>query len=141
MESSEQEDVIGKLKGYGLQVTHQRLAIYQELFHSKEHLDAEMIYRQVKKRFPMISLGTVYKTLERFSDVGLIRKVSPVTEVARYEANTDPHHHLICVECQSIKDVDRQDLKEKIHLPDVDGYEVLHYQLLFHGYCPTCQKH
>jgi Fur family peroxide stress response transcriptional regulator len=141
MESSEQEDVIGKLKEYGLQVTHQRLAIYQELFQSKNHLDAEMIYRQVKKRFPMISLGTVYKTLERFSDVGLIRKVSPVTEVARYEANTDPHHHLICVECQSIKDVNGQDLNEKIHLPDAAGYEILHYQLLFHGYCPTCQKH
>ena len=106
MEGKNDKDFIATLRDHGLQVTYQRLAIYQALYFTKEHPSAEVIYQQVKKRFPMISLGTVYKTLEKFYEVGLIQKVSPITEVARYDALTDPHHHMVCLECQSIQDAD-----------------------------------
>jgi Fur family peroxide stress response transcriptional regulator len=138
---SNEGNFIAILRGHGLQVTHQRLAIYQELYNSMDqHPDAEMIYQEVKKRFPMISLGTVYKTLERFSDVGLVQKVSPTTEVARYDIEVKPHYHLICLECQRIVNVDQSVVSEAIDLPHYPGFQVLSYQLVFQGYCPTCQN-
>ena len=106
MEGKNDKDFIATLRDHGLQVTYQRLAIYQALYFTKEHPSAEVIYQQVKKRFPMISLGTVYKTLEKFYEVGLIQKVNPITEVARYDAITGPHHHMVCLQCQSIQDAD-----------------------------------
>ncbi len=105
MDEKSDTDIIQYLRGSGLQVTYQRLAIYQALYNTKEHPSAEVIVRKVKKRFPMISIGTVYKTLETFRDIGLIKKVNPANEVARYEAETKPHNHLICEKCQSIHDI------------------------------------
>jgi Fur family transcriptional regulator, peroxide stress response regulator len=139
MEGKNDKDFIATLRDHGLQVTYQRLAIYQALYHTKEHPSAEIIYQQVKKRFPMISLGTVYKTLERFYEVGLIQKVSPVTEVARYDAKTGPHHHLVCLECQSIQDADALVAEHKYSLPEKSGFQVLRQQVVLQGYCQNCR--
>jgi len=138
MEGKNDKDFIATLRERGLQVTYQRLAIYQALYFTREHPSAEVIYQQVKKRFPMISLGTVYKTLERFHEVGLIQKVSPITEVARYDAITDPHHHMVCMECQSIHDASLAE-EPVITVSEQDGFQIMRRQVVVHGYCPACK--
>ena len=140
MEGREDTDFIAMLRKYGLQVTYQRLAVYQSLFFSKEHPSAELVYQQVRKRFPMISLGTVYKTLERFHDVGLIQKVSPLTEVARYDAMTLPHVHMVCLECQSVQDASDLMMELKLPVPERNGFKVTTQQILLQGYCAHCRK-
>ena len=139
MEGKKDKDFISILRAHGLQVTYQRLAIYQSLYFSKEHPSAEAVYQQVKKKFAMISLGTVYKTLEKFYEVGLIQKVSPITEVARYEAKTGPHHHMVCLQCQSILDADCTVDEPKISVQGHNGFHVLRRQVVLHGYCTACQ--
>ncbi len=139
MEGKNDKDFISTLRDHGLQVTYQRLAIYQTLYSSREHPSAEVVYQQVKKRFAMISLGTVYKTLEKFYDVGLIEKVGPITEVARYDANTGPHHHMVCLQCHSIIDIDCSVDEPKISVAGYDGFHVLRQQVVLHGYCPKCK--
>jgi len=139
MEVKSDKDFIATLREHGLQVTYQRLAIYQALYFTKDHPSAEAIYQQVRKRFPMISLGTVYKTLEKLYEVGLIQKVSPITEVARYDAITGPHHHMVCLECQSIQDADSIVGAPKISVSEPDGFHVLRQQVVLHGYCPSCK--
>jgi Fur family transcriptional regulator, peroxide stress response regulator len=137
MGGKKDKDFVATLREHGLQVTYQRLAIYQVLYFTREHPSAENIFSQVKKRFPMISLGTVYKTLERFFEVGLIQKVSPMTEVARYDAETRPHHHMICLECQSIHDAVLDE--EPVIKPSApDGFRIMQKQLVLQGYCPAC---
>ncbi len=140
MEEREDKDFIAMLRGHGLQVTYQRLAVYQALYFTKEHPSAEAIYQQVKKRFPMISLGTVYKTLERFHDVGLIQKVCPLTEVARYDAAMSPHVHTVCLECQSVQDVSEPMMEWKLPLLERNGFKVTGRQVLLQGYCASCRK-
>ena len=139
MEGKNDKDFIATLREHGLQVTYQRLAIYQALYFTKEHPSAEAIYQQVRKRFPMISLGTVYKTLEKFYEVGLIQKVNPITEVARYDAVTGTHHHMVCLQCQSIQDADSIVGAPKISVPEQNGFRVLRQQVVIHGYCPACK--
>jgi Fur family peroxide stress response transcriptional regulator len=140
MEEREDRDFIAMLREHGLQVTYQRLAVYQALYFTKEHPSAEGIYQQVKKRFPMISLGTVYKTLERFHDVGLIHKVCPLTEVARYDATTSPHVHMICLECHSVQDVAEPMMELKLPQLERNGFKVTGRQVLLQGYCAHCRK-
>jgi Fur family transcriptional regulator, peroxide stress response regulator len=140
MEGREDRDFIAELRVRGLQVTYQRLAVYQALCFTKEHPSAETVYQLVRKRFPMISLGTVYKTLERFHDVGIIQKVCPLTEVARYDATTSPHVHMICLKCQSIQDVDEPLMELKLAQPERSGFKVTSQQVLLQGYCAHCRK-
>ncbi len=127
---------MSKIKECGLQVTHQRLAVYEALCKTGAHPTAEQVHKEVTKRFPMISLGTVYKTIERLHVVGLIKKVNPVKEVGRYEAKTDLHHHMICEKCQSIHDI--HELSGTIPLPEKPGFKITHHQVIFHGYCENC---
>ncbi len=138
MEDENDKDLIAILRDHGLQVTYQRLAIYKALDNTKEHPSAEVIYQLVRKRFPIISLGTVYKTLERFYAVGLIKRVNPVNEASRYEAETAPHHHMICELCQSIHDI--HELSGKVPLPETLGFQITRHQVIFHGYCENCAK-
>ncbi len=140
MQEGNDRDCIAVLRDHGLQVTYQRLAIYQALLDSKDHPSAEDIYQQVRRRFPMISLGTVYKTLERFHEVKLIQRVGPLMDVARYEAKTTAHHHFICLECQTIVDLDDPTLEEKIQVPMDNGFQVLQRQVVVQGLCPHCRK-
>lgn len=140
MEEINDKDFITTLREHGLQVTYQRLAIYQALYFTKEHPSAELIYQQVKKRFPMISLGTVYKTLEKFYEVGLIQKVSPLTEVARYDATVSSHYHMVCLKCQAIADVEGFEVTGNIPLPEGNHFQVVRQQVVFQGYCSDCQE-
>ena len=48
--------------------------------------------------------GTVYKTLDTFVEKGLIKKVKTDRDIMRYDAMTDPHHHLYCASSDRIED-------------------------------------
>ena len=99
MEGKTDKAFIDAIRNHGLQVTYQRLAIYQALYFSNEkHPSAEVIYREVKKHLPMISLATVYKTLDKFCEAGLIQKVDPAAEAAPRDAVTGPRQYMICGE-------------------------------------------
>jgi Fur family peroxide stress response transcriptional regulator len=140
MDRKTEKDFIATLKNHGLSVTFQRLAIYQALYSAHEHPTAEIIYQQIKKHFPMISLATVYKTLEKFREVGLIQRVNPITETARYDAATGPHHYMVCVKCQAIQNADNLVEEPRVSDSGQNGFHVLRQQVFLHGYCQACKE-
>jgi Fur family peroxide stress response transcriptional regulator len=89
----------------GLAVTPQRLAIIEALLTSTDHPRAEVIFDEVRRRHPHISLATVHRTLETLCAIGEARKVTMLYDSARYDGNLDPHHHVVCVKCRRIRDV------------------------------------
>ncbi len=96
---------IGRSKELGIKVTPQRKAIYKELASTDQHPSTETIYKKIKDYYPNISLTTVYRTLETFEKLGLISVVNVLYNAARYDANLDPHHHIVCTECKKVEDV------------------------------------
>jgi len=100
---------------HSLAATHQRQKIYEALVSRPGHYSPEEIYAQVKQHLPSISLATVYKNLKIFVQAGMLRDVSPHHGSWRVDANTSPHHHLVCIHCHSITDLDI-DLLEPVKL-------------------------
>ena len=92
-------------KALGLSLTPQRLAVYQILAGTGEHPGAEDIYQRLKPSIPSLSRGTVYRTLTLFESHGLVSRVPVSDDQARFDANLDNHHHLVCVRCQCVTDV------------------------------------
>jgi Fur family peroxide stress response transcriptional regulator len=90
----------------GLAVTPQRLAIIEVLLDSAEHPRADAIYEAVRKQHPHISLATVHRTLETLCEIGEARKVTMLHDSARYDGNITPHHHVVCVKCRRIRDIE-----------------------------------
>ena len=131
---------VALLREKGLHVTHQRLAIFKTLLTSESHLTAEEIHQQIKKNFPMISLGTVYKNLEKLNEKGVIQRVRPFSDAARYEIAAGPHHHIVCVKCQAIKDIHDPIAESGLSLPEGHGYQIYGHDVLVQGCCPDCAE-
>ena len=96
----------------GLKVTPQRIAVFESLLQSSEHPTAEMVMQDLEKRFSSISTGTVYRVLETFVEVGLVRRVKTEKDIKRYDAHIQDHHHLYCEESNRVRDYEDEELNK-----------------------------
>jgi Fur family peroxide stress response transcriptional regulator len=124
----------------GVKATHQRTEILRELARSDEHPDAEMILGRVRQRIPAISVDTIYRTLKLLEDKGVIARVGSMRDRARFDANTDRHHHFICTECGMIGDF-YSDAMDRLAVPrEVSEMgSVLGVYVELRGICRRCK--
>ncbi|WP_167851912.1 Fur family transcriptional regulator [Hymenobacter elongatus] len=94
-----------RLAAAGLRATHQRILILESLLVLPGHPTAEQVHRQVMANTPTVSLGTVYKTLDSFVEVGLTKRVASAdAQCRRYDSDCSEHHHLYCTDTKEIID-------------------------------------
>ncbi|MBI2485586.1 MAG: transcriptional repressor [Deltaproteobacteria bacterium] len=132
---------ISQCKDLGIKVTPQRVAIYRELANTDQHPSAESIYQKIRNYYPNISLTTIYRTLETFEKLGLVSVVNILYNAARYDANLEPHHHLVCVACKKVEDYyDNSLMNLDISKSNLANYKVLGYTIQLNGICRDCRK-
>jgi len=132
--------IIDRFRASGRKVTPQRVAVFEVLCERGGHPTVDQIYREVRKRFPMISLNTVYQIMEALVQMKIVSPLVHGLEAARYETDPSPHHHAICVACKRIIDIFDPDLG-RVRPPRVvkDRFQVLGHRVEFFGYCADCQ--
>jgi Fur family peroxide stress response transcriptional regulator len=125
----------------GLKVTPQRTAVYEALLRTDRHPSAEVVYRQVRRRHPSISLDTVNRTLLTLSEIGLAFAVEGSGDARRFDANLAVHQHFKCVKCRRIIDFHHAPFDE-IKVPQnlAARCTVLRKTVYFEGICETCSK-
>lgn len=135
-----------KLHDAGYKLTPQREATTLVLLENeKDHLSAEEIYMLVKQKSPEIGLATVYRTLEMLNELQIVDKISFTDGLARYDMRKEGakhfHHHLLCLECGNIEEVE-EDLLVEVERVVEKKYHFLvkDHRLTFHGICEDCQK-
>lgn len=134
------DEFISRSKELGIKVTPQRIAIYKELASTDQHPSTENIYKKIKDYYPNISLTTVYRTLETFEKLGLISVVNVLYNAARYDANLDPHHHIVCTQCKKVEDVYDESLTNlDVSDKTLGDYRIEGYSVLLSGVCSTCR--
>lgn len=124
---------------HGLAATHQRQVIYETVTSLPGHPSPEAIYEAVRKKIPSISLATIYKNIHTFLDSGLLREVSLHYGSLRLETEARPHHHLVCVGCKSIMDLEEDRLGQvqlRHKLPN--GFQVQRIAVDILGLCAAC---
>ena len=124
-----------------LRHSHQRDMIYNYLISTKEHPSAEMIYEDLKKIEPTLSLGTVYRNLKLLEELGMVKKVTSVNNVERYDAMTSDHIHFVCDKCgvvMDLPDFDQQLLKEKFGNSSYGNIEWVN--VILGGTCAKCRE-
>ncbi len=95
----------------GLKFTTQRLTIFKLIISRKDHPSTEEIYKSLKREYPTISLGTIYKTLHLFKELGLIQELNFSEGKIRYDPNTKLHINMICSKCGKISDYENEKVK------------------------------
>lgn len=128
-----------KLKSLAIKLTPQRIAILKYLEGNQDHPSAEMIYKALKRKFPTMSLATVYNTLENLKKKGLIWELTLDPEKKRIDPNPEPHHHFLCEKCHKIFDVPYE-ISVPLERLEQEGFQITRSHVEFIGLCPHCKK-
>lgn len=133
--------LISKLREEGYKVTPQRLAICELALSSKDHPTADQIHHEIMKKYPTISLATVYQTLHLLTDMGLLQELGFSDKSSRYDSNTSPHINVICPKCEDIYDYEAKNVKRLwSQIIGELGFQPIGQRLDIYRYCEKCWK-
>lgn len=118
----------------------QRELIYKNLKARCDHPTAEIIYTELKKDNPGLSLGTVYRNLNFLADAKLIRKLDVGQTTVHFDADLSAHHHFICNECQQVFDIIYDDERISNDVQKETEHQIEKVNLVFSGICKNCLK-
>jgi Fe2+ or Zn2+ uptake regulation protein len=114
--------------------------VYETVAGTESHPTAEWVYRQVRRDLPRISLGTVYRNLQRLVAEGKLKAWSR-GRTTRFDADVTRHDHFVCRACGLMIDLQRsgEALVAEKRLK-ARGYEIQDRVLEFIGLCRDCRR-
>lgn len=140
------ERIKKQLHSSSYKLTPQRESTVRVLLeHEDDHLSAEDVYLLVKEKSPEIGLATVYRTLELLTELKIVDKINFGDGVSRYDLRREGaahfHHHLVCIECGAVDEI-QEDLLEEVEAAVEQKWKFIikDHRLTFHGVCVRCQE-
>ena len=126
-------DFAKQLRLAGLRPTRQRLAIAALLLDGRHrHVSADSLIEEITTAGLQVSSGTVYNTLNQFTDAGLLRRVVVHNEYSLFDTNTDHHHHFYEASNDQLVDIPSDDVI-LAKLPQApDGHEIKAGDVIIH---------
>jgi Fur family transcriptional regulator, peroxide stress response regulator len=134
--SGSQADV---LRARGKRLTRPRRLILDLVRSTDAHPSAALVYREVRRHLPRVSLATVYRNLRMLAAEGLLSERADAGGT-RFDGNTDPHDHFTCVACGRIYDVPSAARRVAPRVAFRPGFEVHGQRIEFYGRCDTCRR-
>ncbi len=118
-----------------------RERILELLSGTKRHPTAEWVYEQLKREYPGLSLGTVYRNLRILVEEGLAQSIRGGKATDHFDADIAPHHHVTCDRCGKVSDAPVKVTEEFFKkMEKATGYRISFPQISVSGLCPDCQN-
>lgn len=126
------------LRENSIKVTPQRLSIVDEL-DGRVHMGVDELYEAIKKKFPSISLATVYKNINAMLEKDFILEVKIPNQKSKYELAKESHSHVMCEECGKVEDItlDLHGITQTA--ANLTNYKINDDALILSGVCPSCE--
>ena len=120
--------------------TRQLEVVWHEVAGDNSHPTADQIYHRVRRHIPNISLGTVYRNLQKLVAEGKLQ-VLTLGRTQHFDPLVDSHQHVICQTCGRVYDI-LVGKGEKILPASLlqGGFTVTSHQLAFFGECKSCSR-
>lgn len=139
-----EEKILSTIKEHHLRLTKTRRAILEMFFHQHAPLSVLRILEVLEKNGITVNKTTVYRELETLEKIGIVQTLSFQDRRQYFElATRSHHHHLICLQCEQIEDVDVSEaelLREERKVSREKRFVVLRHSLEFFGLCQHCQS-
>lgn len=121
-------------------ITAPRLDILTILKANHNPLTISEIHGKLKNK--KIDLATVYRTINLFTELGIVYEIDFKDEFKRYELVYDRHHHhhIVCRKCKRVENVEACVLEELEKLLNKKGYSDISHSLEFFGVCQRCRS-
>lgn len=119
--------------------TKQKDLVLNIINSSYNHLTAKETYEEARKIIPNISLGTVYRVLNKLADNHKILRITTKSGIDHFDRiPKKKHNHFICNQCGKITDIFKTDyIFDKKELKD---YQITNVEITFTGICNECKK-
>ncbi len=117
-----------------------RERILELLQNTETHPTATWVHDKLRREYPRVALGTVYRNLNILVAEGDLKNVSFDEATERFDANLSRHYHFICEKCGAVRDLDipfDTSLEKKVTVQT--GFEVHKHRLDFYGLCEKCR--
>ncbi len=123
--------------GENIRKTPVREAIIEILLGTNTPLSIAQIQNSLSKKKLNPNKTTVYREINFLKDLGRVAEVDFGEGKKMYEVATSHHHHIICINCKKVVDVDFDLDEEKILKQK--GFKPIGHSLEFFGLCKDCQ--
>lgn len=124
-------------------MTRERQAVLNGVLEAPGHFTADDLYIWLKRRDPMVSRATVYRTLELLVGSRLVEKVDLGGQQAYYEYffGRQHHDHLICLGCGTIIEFTNQAIEDlQSAVCREHQFEIRYHSHKVFGRCQKCQE-
>lgn len=98
------------------------------------HLCAEEIHGRLND----MGAATVYRALERLTQLGLVRRLNVGLDSALYEAVREEHMHLVCARCARVYDIPTDLSGMTREAAKVCGHRAERSEVTAWGICKEC---
>lgn len=121
-------------------MTPQRVAVLGALDGGRA-MSAQEVHQAALDECPDMGLSTVYRTLLRFADAGVVDQIGQYEGEATYRrCSGEHHHHLVCDRCRAVIELsDCQLAYSHDSIAAEHGFDVHGHSVTFHGICHTCR--
>lgn len=122
-----------------MKYSRKREMVWEAVKQSNLHPTADMVYQQVRKKDPAISLATVYRNLNQLAENQMIRRIVVPGDSDHFDCAMMYHEHMICTKCGRVIDIwPEQPLTEKFQ--ELSDAAVTGYDLVLYGLCRDCME-
>ena len=122
--------------------TTQQRDMVQYIFSKHNHFDADELIDEMKRESFRVSRPTVYRTLKKLVDAGLLRKINLGTRaVYEHDYGYAQHDHLYCEQCGIM--IEFQDPQIEQLVGDVcqqHQFQFMGHSFIIRGVCATCNR-
>lgn len=133
---------IHSLKRAGNRLTQARLTVLRVLEEEHGHITSADVLAKVELINPAIGRASVFRTLELFTQLGIIRPtyISTSTTPTYVLMHGGHHHHVICTQCKRFFEFDDCGLETlTTNLQATLGFQISGHLLEFYGVCADCR--
>jgi Fur family ferric uptake transcriptional regulator len=133
------ESIAQRLEEQRYRITPSRLAVAKAVLDRSGHFSVDDILVQL----PGVGRATVFRTMKLLSEMDILCRVLLEDGSLRYRVShrQDHHHHLVCISCASVQELDACIDPEVLgDLARSTGYEIEGHWLEFFGRCAACRN-
>ncbi len=132
---------LAQIQGMGYRLTKPLRVIVELLANSPRALGPIDLYDLGRKEYPRLGLVTVYRTLDKLEELGLVQRVHQAGGCHMYLRAAQGHEHLLlCTRCGRVGYFSGDDLTPLINATARDsGFVIQEHWLQLYGLCANCQ--
>ncbi len=134
------DELVHELRTHGERLTVQRRMVLEILCERGDHLAVQDIQQRLERNGVDLTETTVYRILQWLKAVGVVSQTDLGQTGTVYQlVGTHPHHHLVCLSCGAVQDVDDDAITPlRDTLRREYGFEPRIDHLAIFGLCPVC---